>query len=125
MVLGLAALLGSIHAVCLGKEKERHSRRWLLVVGVGLIVAALFPYISATDDVLRIDHEQTQNSHGPGQKHKTDNLMRLYETMDTSIVCRIQPFIFTLIFTAFVTVLVLRDVALIAPATAGRSPPAY
>lgn len=125
MVLGLVALLGSIHAVFLRKEDERDARRWLLVVGVGLIVAALFPYISATDDVLRIDHDQTQRSHDAGQKHQTDNLMRLYETMDTSVVCRIQPLILTLVFAAFITVVFTRSVVLVAPATAGRSPPVY
>lgn len=124
MVLGLLALAGTLHTVLRRKDSERSAPRWLLVVGVGLIVAALFPYISASDDVLRIDHDQTQQA-GHQHKHKTDNLMRLYEAMEMSVICRIQPLVIGFTFLALVLVFAVREVVRIAPSIAGRSPPAF
>ena len=42
-----------------------HVPVWLHVCGVALIIAALFPYISATDDVLRIQHMDVQANQEP------------------------------------------------------------
>jgi hypothetical protein len=46
----------------------------------------LFPYISATDDIVRV--EQFSSEHAPQQHHPTKqdnakNLVRLYETLDS------------------------------------------
>ena len=125
VVLGLVALVSTIHTVWARKQSIRSARNWLLIVGVGLIVAALFPYISATDDVLRIDHDQTRQLPGHSHTQQTDNLLRLYEAMEISVVSPILPVTVHFTFLAFVGVLAVAATVAIAPAVAGRSPPSF
>ena len=88
VVLGIVALASTIRAALI---RNRHpSAVWLHVIGVALIVAALFPYISATDDLVRTEnltstHRQHQSS--SGKKTPNDNLIRLFETLDTPLAC--------------------------------------
>ena len=50
---------------------------------VAVIVTALFPYISATDDALRVQHFSTDKHSQQTDKHsKTENLLKLYEVID-------------------------------------------
>src|SRR5581483_3701098 len=108
-------------------RRSANSRRgpaWLHIVGVGLIVAALFPYISATDDVLRVEHFNAQHDQQhPSKQNRMNDLMRLYETMDSPLVCRTTEVVMTLFFVSAVFTPVLRAIDRIAPFEAGRSPP--
>lgn len=94
------------------------------MVGVALIVVALFPYISATDDVLRIERFNAQHdSTNPHKQTPSDDLMRLYETMDSPLVCRISEIVLTFFFISVVFTPIRMLIDRIAPLQAGRSPP--
>lgn len=124
LLLGVWALAFTAHAAFRRKPAYRRASAWLHVVGVGLIVAALFPYISATDDVVRIEHFSSQHdSHHSGNQSKTDDLIRLYEAMETAWVSPVSqaPLIFFFIALVFVPLVTL--IERIAPFEAGRSPP--
>jgi len=124
LLLGIIALASTIRATLRRSLREKSAPAWLHVVGVALIVAALFPYISATDDVVRIKHLSAQeNLHHPARKSSSDDLIRLYETMDTPLVAQIPVLILTLFFLSFVTAPTIRLVGHLAPAEGGRSPP--
>jgi len=119
--LGLVALGSTVRA-----SVRRGNSPWLHILGVALIVAALFPYISATDDLVRSENLSTQpdRSHSPfGKKAPNDNLIRLYETLDSPLACATCVLTLT-----FFTVWVILSPAFardrrVAPASAGRSPP--
>jgi hypothetical protein len=106
------------------------SKRWRLA-GIVLVLAALFPYISATDDVLRLEHyasEHETTEHGQHHSQRTtttDNLVRLYEAMDAPLTPNVAVLAFILLFVFLVTV--LRDPVLtrVAPGASGRSPPLF
>ncbi len=104
-----------------------HAPVWLHLCGVALILAALFPYISATDDVLRIQHmnvEQTNDQHQePGKKVPGDALIRLYETMDTPVVAVVSEISFVLFFISLVIAPLLRTADHATLLQGGRSPP--
>lgn len=124
LALGLIALAGVVRATFRRAKETSTPPIWLHIVGVGLIVAALFPYISATDDVVRIEHFNAQ--HNPQHSNKqsqADNLVRLYETMDTPLVCRVAEVVLTFFFVSLVFTPVLQTIERITPFRAGRSPP--
>jgi hypothetical protein len=131
-ILNLAwALLGTlalVRTLCASRRVARHSsrRRQLFeAVGVASIVIALFPFISATDDVLRIQQitSQHQNEKGPGGHHS--DLLRLFESADHSLVSRSSPVGITLVFLDVVVVLLCSCASHAAPLIAGRSPPPF
>jgi hypothetical protein len=124
-LLGTMALLRTL---CGTRRLERNSsrRRQLFeAVGVASIVIALFPFISATDDVLRIQQytSQDQQHQSPGGHH--NDLLRLFETADHSIVIRCSQVGLTLVFLALIAVLPCSSAIRIAPLIAGRSPPSF
>lgn len=124
LLLGLIALACTAHSAFSRKPEERRAPSWLHIVGVGLIVAALFPYISATDDVVRIEHFSSQhNNRHPGKQTKTDDLIRLYEAMDTAWVSPTYELPLVLFFVSLLFAPVVRLIERIAPMQAGRSPP--
>lgn len=124
LAFGLCALASTARFVIRSERDARRGPAWLHIVGVALIVAALFPYISATDDILRVEHFNAQHDQRhPGKQNRTDDLMRLYETMDTPLVCRTTEIAMTLFFVALVFTPALRAIDRIAPFEAGRSPP--
>ena len=126
MVLGLVAVASTVRATLRESLNPKRAPAWLHIVGVGLIVAALFPYISATDDVLRVEHFSAQHDHShPGKQSRNQSLMRLYETMDNPLVCRSPELAVTVFFIFLIFTPVLRVVYRIAPLQAGRSPPAW
>jgi len=110
-----------------GSGPSHGAPAWLHIVGVALIVVALFPYISATDDLLRIEHfhatADQQQTNLPGKHSRTDNLIRLYETMDTPLVCAVCEISLVFFFIALVFVPVARLVERCQPQESGRSPP--
>jgi hypothetical protein len=123
-LLGIVALAGTVRAAVKRAPQNRQSAAWLHVVGVGLIVAALFPYISATDDVLRVKHFNSQHDgHHSGKQSRTDDLMRLYETLDSPLACRCCELSVIFCFFAVIVLPVANAFTRIAPLQAGRSPP--
>ena len=124
LLLGLLALVSTIRAALRRPREARRGPAWLHIVGVGLIAAALFPYISATDDVLRIEHFNSQHDQRhSGKQSRTDNLIRLYEAMDAPLVCRVCDVAIVLFFVALVLTPSPSVYNRIAPLQAGRSPP--
>lgn len=124
LLLGAAALARTTHSVFRRKPEEKHAPAWLHIVGVGLIVAALFPYISATDDIVRVEHFSSQHEpHHPGKHNKTDNLVRLYETMDTPWMAPVSAVVLIFFFVSLVFTPLARLIERFAPFEAGRSPP--
>ncbi len=126
LVLGALALANTLR-VRRNRSGLHHAPAWLHVCGVAMIMAALFPYISATDDVLRIRHmdlQQTQgNRHEPAKKSSSDALIRLYEAMDTPVACTATEVSFTLFFVSLVLAPVSVLVDRSTPFRIGRSPP--
>jgi hypothetical protein len=111
---------------------RRHGRRLRFrpsrLVSIALVLGTLFPYISATDDLLRAEHLHVQAEHRhlngtPSQQNQTDDLLRLYETMDSPLVGSIYLLVFALCFVALVFYPRIHAANRLAPHTAGRSPP--
>ena len=99
---------------------------WLHIVGAALIIAALFPFISATDDVLRIEQIKShQQSPYSSQRGPNDDLLRLYQVMETPLVSVAAEISLTLFFVLFVVDPVARRIDRSAPFESGRSPPLY
>jgi len=122
--LGIVALASTARAA-LRRHSGYRSSAWLHIVGVALIVAALFPYISATDDLVRSENLTRQNGDhsSSGKKTPNDSLVRLYETLDSPLAgptctltltfCAVWIIFFSFVHRNHRT----------APACAGRSPP--
>lgn len=124
LVLGVLALAFTAHAALRRKGDGGHGPAWLHVVGVGLIVAALFPYISATDDVVRIEHFHSQHgSHHSGKQSKTEDLIRLYEALETAWISPVAQIPLVFFFIALVFAPPTRLIERTGPLEAGRSPP--
>lgn len=123
LVLGVIALASTIRTAFRPSTVENRAPAWLHIVGVALIVIALFPYISATDDVLRIEHFNWQQNHHSSKQSQNDELMRLYEVMDSPLVCRVSEIALTFFFISLVFTPVAAAIGRIAPLQAGRSPP--
>jgi hypothetical protein len=124
LFLGGLALARTIRATWCQSDVTTPKSRWLHIVGVALIVAALFPYISATDDVLRIEHFKAQHdSRHSSKQTENDDLMRLYETTDSPLVCRVCQVALVFFFISLVFTPAARLMERIAPLHAGRSPP--
>jgi hypothetical protein len=137
LVLGAFALANTLRSRHF--RTRSHAPAWLHVSGVALVFATLFPYISATDDVLRIQradqritarHDNSRSSqadkkssHEGGKKSSTDALIRLFEAMDTPVVCTVRKICFTLFFVALVVASVQRIVTREVIFKSGRSPP--
>jgi membrane protein YdbS with pleckstrin-like domain len=124
-LLGAVALASAIRAgIC--RNTPNRSGAWLHIIGVALIVAALFPYISATDDLVRsedLTNNQHTQDHSSGKKTPNDSLIRLYEALDTPLLSPACAFVMTFFAVWFVFLPVAKRARRIAPACAGRSPP--
>jgi hypothetical protein len=128
LTLGVLALAGTLRARRGNTTQKSRAPIRLHICGIALIAATLFPYISATDDVLRIQHmelqqKSTDHRDQAGKKGTSDALIRLFEAMDTPIVGAVREIAFTLFFVSFVVIPALRLSSYIAPFRCGRSPP--
>jgi hypothetical protein len=124
VVLGLVALTTTARAALGRPSRSQNSPAWLHIVGVALIVASLFPYISATDDALRTEHYAAQHEQGSAGKHsRIDNLMRLYEAMDHPVLCQAREIVLVVFFVSLIFAPAFEALSRIAPNRAGRSPP--
>jgi len=129
-ILNLAwALLGTmalLRTLCASRRIARNSsrRRQLFeAVGVASIIIALFPFISATDDVLHVQQYVTQHEDGQSPRGHDTNLLRLFETADHSLVSRCALVGITLVFLELVFVVLSSCASRTAPLIVGRSPP--
>jgi hypothetical protein len=117
IALGILACAGAVRA----------TRRYggFRITGTAVVVAALlFPYISTTDDVVRIEHLRGQTNHSSSsQRGPNDDLVRLYQTMDTPLVSAVLRVSLTLFFVLLVWTFVVRRIDRSAPFESGRSPP--
>ena len=124
LLLGVLAFASTASATFSGRTVRTRKSRWLHIIGVGMIVTALFPYISATDDVLRIEHFNAQHSPGHSNKQsQNDDLLRLYEVIDTAVVCQVAQVALVLLFISVIFTPVARLIERSTPMYAGRSPP--
>jgi hypothetical protein len=122
-------LLGGMALMCTLCASRRGTRQFSLsrlfeVVGVASVVLALFPYISATDDILRIEQLASQQEHQQNNVGHGNNLLRLFETVDQPVISRCCQVALTLFFLELVVIFQRGLVTRVAPLTAGRSPPA-
>ena len=105
-------------------RRASFSSKRLHLIGVAAIVVALFPYISATDDVLRIEHFNAQQTHeNDGKRTTGDDLLRLYETLDSPLLCGFCRIALTLIFLSLLAPPIHNLIRRSVPLQAGRSPP--
>jgi hypothetical protein len=115
--LGVLACAGAIRA----------TRRYdgFRIAGTALVVAALlFPYISATDDVVRIEHLRGKINQSSSSHHTpNDDLIRLYQTMDTPLVAAVVRVLISLFFVLLVVTARMHRIDRSAPFESGRSPP--
>ena len=126
LALGLIALASTARAALCRTPRLKNSPAWLHIVGVALIAASLFPYISATDDALRAENFAAQHDQGhPGKHSRMDNLMRLYEAMDNPLLCEARKIILVVFFVSLVFTPAIRVVSRMVPHRAGRSPPSF
>lgn len=129
--LGALALGGAVRSAVHARRQGTHMRAAVQLFGVGLIVAALlFPYFSATDDILRIEHFSAQQSpaHDADRNHTskrsgTSELIRLYETMDTPLVSSVAVLVVTFFFVLLVVTRLVAFAGHYSTQTGGRSPP--
>lgn len=124
LLLGVIALGSTIRAAI--HRRGDRSSTWLHVIGVALIVAALFPYISATDDLVRsegLSTQQDRDHSSSSQKAPNGNLIRLYEILDSPIVCATCVLTLTFFAVWVIFLPVTERARRFAPASAGRSPP--
>jgi hypothetical protein len=118
--LGFLAIAGAIAAACIRQNAARSKR--LQVVCIALVVSALFPYISSTDDALRLQYLSAQQS-SSSENHGHDNLMRLYEATDAPIAGQIYSLAIALFTLYLVSYAVVSGLDRSIPQRAGRSPP--
>ena len=103
LLLGLLALAATLRISCRTNRHLTRRRIWQSCAVVALVIATLFPFVSATDDVLRIQNIQRQShTHSgdpkPAQKPSSDALMRLYESMDTPLIAAAVQLFLILLF---------------------------
>jgi hypothetical protein len=124
LLMGIFALI----AICARACKARNTVS--CCIGAALIAATLFPVISASDDVIRIQHlERTHQSHPDssntaGHKRTTESLIRLYEAMESPLVPAVVLISFVLVFIFLVRPFCVANVGERKMAQGGRAPPA-
>jgi hypothetical protein len=125
LVMGFLALA----AILVRAPKSKSSVSCL--IGVALIIATLFPVISASDDVIRIQHldrtnsAQQKDSSSGNHKRTTDNLIRLYEAMESPMAVSPVRIDFVLLFAFLVFVSFIFYIQKRTIAESGRSPPSF
>ncbi|MFL6452094.1 MAG: hypothetical protein ACJ746_31170 [Bryobacteraceae bacterium] len=124
-LLGALALARTLRSSRRVVRKSGRRRQLFEAVGVASIVIALFPYISATDDVLRVEQYTSHHKHqqSPGGHH--NNLLRLFEAADHTVVSPSSQVALTFVFLELVVVLPFWHLSRVAPQSSGRSPPLF
>ncbi len=124
LALGIVALASTVRSAFY-RRSAAGAPAWLHIVGVALIVAALFPYISATDDLVRSENltHQDRDHSSSGKKTPNNNLIRLYETLDNPLAAPTCTLTLTLFAVWVIFLFFAERVHRTAPTCAGRSPP--
>lgn len=124
VLLGAIALAWTLRARYRKAPRPSIGATSLHMIRLALVLAALFPYVSATDDVVQIQTFDQQHSQGhPSSQNQNKDLVRLYEAMDTPLVCRVQEITFVPFFVALVITPVVKRSSRSEPGESGRSPP--
>ena len=122
LLLGTAAIAGTVRAARHGTAGNKRFSACLQLIGIIAVVLALFPYISASDDVLRIASSVPQSSES-GSRDTAKDTLRLYETVDSAIVSHGCSFAVTLAFVCVVAAFTVHVQTRTVPLALGRSPP--
>jgi hypothetical protein len=129
-ILNIIWLLLGLVGIAVTVARPTKSRSPILCsIGVALIVAALFPIISATDDVIRIQHlerthaSQKSNPNSDSHRRTGDNLVRLFEAMESPVAVAPIRISFTLFFAFLLLPLCIAYVRQRTVSQGGRSPP--
>jgi hypothetical protein len=133
LALGVSAFSVAVRTTVRARRGHAKAPPGFQFLGVVFIVAALlFPYFSATDDIVRIEnfdflHSSThteRNQHQPQNKRsRNSELIRLYETMDTPLISAASILIFALFFVRLVVPELIAFVGHDETLASGRSPP--
>ena len=116
-----AAAIQSSRAYALGYQRMP---QWLQLVGVASIVIALFPYISASDDLVRIANARTETGQQGSTPHSPANdLLRLYEVTDAPLIGHVCSLVVTFVFLCIVVLTEKAALGRSAPKPSDRGPP--
>jgi hypothetical protein len=122
LLLGATAIAGTVRAARRRGSESRRFSASLQLIGISAVVLALFPYISASDDVLRIASAAPQKSE-TGSRPSNGDTVRLYEVIDSAIVTSGCSFAVTLVFVCLVVSFTAEPRSRAVPFASGRSPP--
>ena len=87
-------------------------------------MVALFPYISASDDVIRVANAQSQTEHQGSSPHSpVTDLLRLYEVSDAPIVSPACTLAITFVFFCLIVTAEKIVAGRSTPKPSGRGPP--
>jgi hypothetical protein len=123
--------LGALALIVMLSRARKDRSPLLCCIGVGLVITTLFPVISASDDVIRIQHlEKAHNarrnpSDPDSRKRTNDNLIRLYEAMESPLAVTPLRISFTLCFAFLIVPLCSAYARQRTIAQGGRSPPIW
>jgi hypothetical protein len=124
---GVWLLLGFIALIAIRARSTKSRSPVLCCIGVALVIATLFPIISASDDIIRIQHlergHESQSQRSNSHKRTTDSLIRLYEAMESPLAVTPVRVCFVLFFAFLIVSLCNPDVRQRTIAQSGRSPP--
>ena len=126
--LGLGSL---ILALTIGASRRLKGRDsvpyWLQIACAVAIAGALFPFVSATDDLVRMEampsaseHQDTRNT---GTSESNSNLLHLYQAAETFLTSRAIRIAYTPVFFAISRSIAPQSLGYVRLHIAGRSPP--
>ena len=102
---------------------------WIQFVGAVAIAGALFPYVSATDDLVWMENLSSRTEHQEGRNAGTSNasssLLALYHAGEAFLISRNIRIACVFVFLAMTLALVIRSFDCSRVHASGRSPPAF
>ena len=128
LLLGLLAMGLAARLLSSPDRQTSFASRCFHFIRIALVIVALFPFISASDDVLRMQHyssqpdSQSQGTHDQG-KHR--GLIALYEAMDSPLLTGTLEVTLTLWAVWTLESLFSELTSRCTPLRAGRSPPSF
>jgi hypothetical protein len=127
------ALLGAIalliaRADLKNRAASSFASRLFHFIRTALVVAALFPYISATDDMLQIEHvsaELGDHEKRPDHHSNGHDLWRVFDSNESSVASSSFRLVIAFASVGIVIATVVRSLDSFSPTGSGRSPPIY
>jgi hypothetical protein len=127
-LLGAAALLAVFRTDLKHRVGSPFASRLFHFIRTGLVVAALFPYISATDDMLQIaqvraelgDHEKRSGHHSNGHDR-----WRVFDSNESSVATSSFRLVIAFASVGIVIATVAHSFDSFSPTGSGRSPPVH